>query len=98
MGEWRYGVWCWSLEWQRNLFDWEQKDVDDLMRCLAEVNLVQDSIDGWLWVHDKGGAYSVKNAYKVLMNELSATNGTEELVANEKQSRLSQLVQIESSH
>ncbi|CAL0333252.1 unnamed protein product [Lupinus luteus] len=53
MGEWRYGVWCWSLKWRRNLFDWEQKDVDDLMRCLAEVNLVQDSIDGWLWVHDK---------------------------------------------
>ncbi|XP_019418409.1 PREDICTED: uncharacterized protein LOC109329191 [Lupinus angustifolius] len=74
MGEWRNGVWCWLLNWRRSLFLWEQDEVNDLLNKVEEVRLVQGNEDGWLWVHDKNGTYSVRNAYKVLQNEVRNDN------------------------
>ncbi|CAL0310505.1 unnamed protein product [Lupinus luteus] len=37
-----------------------------------QVTLENNRIDGWILVHDKGGFYSVQNAYKVLLNEASS--------------------------
>ncbi|XP_019432893.1 PREDICTED: uncharacterized protein LOC109339826 [Lupinus angustifolius] len=71
LGEWRNGVQCWSLNWRRNLFLWEQGEVENLLKFLEDARFVQDLDDGWLWVHDKGGLYSVRNAYKVLQNEVT---------------------------
>ncbi|XP_019447203.1 PREDICTED: uncharacterized protein LOC109350421 [Lupinus angustifolius] len=74
MDEWRNGVWCWLLNWRRSLFLWEQDEVNDLLNKVEEVRLVQGNEDGWLWVHDKNGTYSVRNAYKVLQNEVRNDN------------------------
>ncbi|XP_019457528.1 PREDICTED: uncharacterized protein LOC109357927 [Lupinus angustifolius] len=71
LGEWRDGSWLWSLIWRRRLFDWEKRDEEDLLNCLKDVKPVTDVEDGWLWIHAKDGAYSVQNAYLVLLNEVT---------------------------
>ncbi|XP_019433997.1 PREDICTED: uncharacterized protein LOC109340726 [Lupinus angustifolius] len=71
LGEWRDGSWLWSLIWRRRLFDWEKRDEEDLLNCLKDVKPVTDAEDGWLWIHAKDGAYSVQNAYLVLLNEVT---------------------------
>ncbi|XP_019455102.1 PREDICTED: uncharacterized protein LOC109356226 [Lupinus angustifolius] len=74
MGEWRNGVWCWLLNWRMSLFLWEQDEVNVLLNKVEEVSLVHGNEDGWLWVNDKNGTYSVRNAYKVLQNEVRNDN------------------------
>ncbi|XP_019442242.1 PREDICTED: uncharacterized protein LOC109346956 [Lupinus angustifolius] len=69
MGEWRNDVWCWNLEWRRHLFSWEREEVEALLNSIKEVRILQDIADGWLWMHDKGGLYSVRSAYNVFLNE-----------------------------
>ncbi|CAL0333597.1 unnamed protein product [Lupinus luteus] len=68
---WRNGVWQWSIQWRRSLFDWEQAEVDDLNSILESVRGPSNSMDGWIWKNEKDGVYSVRNAYHLLLNEVA---------------------------
>ncbi|KAF1889390.1 hypothetical protein Lal_00024715 [Lupinus albus] len=76
LGEWRNGVWCWNLQWRRSLFICEQGEVEALLKILEDARLRQEHNDGWLWIHDKEGHYSVRNAYQVLLK--AENNGDNE--------------------
>jgi hypothetical protein len=62
MGEWRDGVWCWKLNWRRNLFVWEGELLVQLLELLRHINLslVDDS---WKCEIGADGEYSVKDGY-----------------------------------
>ncbi|KAF1878699.1 hypothetical protein Lal_00047370 [Lupinus albus] len=62
MGEWKNGVWIWK-------FVWEQEEYGKLIKFLRSYGPQVDAIDGWIWIHNKDGQYSVSNAYKVLAHE-----------------------------
>lgn len=66
MGKWRGESWEWGLNWRRDLFVWESDLVADLRGRLAQVTLVREVGDEWLWREDVSGCYSTKSAYKFL--------------------------------
>ncbi|KAF1877091.1 hypothetical protein Lal_00033648, partial [Lupinus albus] len=73
IGEWRNGVWTWNLSW-RSLFLWEQEEYGKLIRFLGNYVPQFDVRDGWIWLHNKDGQYSVSNAYKVLAQEVKSVD------------------------
>ncbi|XP_019429431.1 PREDICTED: uncharacterized protein LOC109337026 [Lupinus angustifolius] len=66
LGAWNNGVWSWILRWRRNLFSWEMKNLEELLRQLHGIVPKQHSDDSWNWIHDTNGKYSVRNAYQTL--------------------------------
>ncbi|KAK7291104.1 hypothetical protein RIF29_05993 [Crotalaria pallida] len=60
------GCWSWNLLWRRSLFSWEEDQVRDLMRLLQTVPVSVGLVDGWRWLRDKEGCFSVRSAYRSL--------------------------------
>ncbi|CAJ2643030.1 unnamed protein product [Trifolium pratense] len=61
--------WNWTFSWRRALFLWEEELVVRLRDLLATVNLLMED-DGWKWVPDPEGVFSVKSTYLHLVDEL----------------------------
>ncbi|KAF1861538.1 hypothetical protein Lal_00025893 [Lupinus albus] len=57
---------AWSLRWRRNLFSWEEEDLDELIRHINDSLPKQHTDDSWIWIHNKSGQYNVRNAYQTL--------------------------------
>ncbi|PNX71927.1 ribonuclease H [Trifolium pratense] len=61
--------WNWTFSWRRALFLWEEELAMRLRDLLATVNLLMED-DGWNWVPDPKGVFSVKSTYLHLVDEL----------------------------
>ncbi|XP_057774949.1 uncharacterized protein LOC130993929 [Salvia miltiorrhiza] len=66
MGEWQEGKWSWKLEWNRELMEREQAQIQELTSLINEVHLIEGKKDGWNWKPTANGRFSVKSAYKTL--------------------------------
>nr|KYP49479.1 hypothetical protein KK1_028760 [Cajanus cajan] len=65
----REGSVVWNWCWRRDLFQWEEDQLQLLYLELQSVKLSEEKFDGWRWKHDSGGSYSVKSAYQVIINQ-----------------------------
>jgi hypothetical protein len=62
------GSWSWSFSWRQNLFQWEEDRVIPLKNVLVSVSLSLED-DSWRWLPDEEGMFSVKSAYKRLLED-----------------------------
>nr|KYP43043.1 hypothetical protein KK1_035538 [Cajanus cajan]KYP43494.1 hypothetical protein KK1_035061 [Cajanus cajan] len=60
-------VWNWS--WRRNLFQWEGELLQQLKADIDFLHLQLGVNDHWVWSALKGGEYSVRSAYNVIVNK-----------------------------
>jgi hypothetical protein len=58
----------WSFSWRQNLFQWEEDRVLILKNVLLSVSLSSEE-DRWKWLPDEEGVFSVKSAYKSLLED-----------------------------
>ncbi|PNX99671.1 cysteine-rich receptor-like protein kinase, partial [Trifolium pratense] len=63
------GIRSWSFSWRRNLFQWEEDRVVVLKELLESATFTLED-DCWTWLPDEEGEFSVKSAYKFLLEEL----------------------------
>jgi hypothetical protein len=69
----------WSFAWRRNLFQWEEDLVKDLVFLLESV-VLSPAEDSWCWLPDPNRVFSVKSSYNLLMEEL----GVDHVVSEEE--------------
>ncbi|KAF5201329.1 hypothetical protein FRX31_009084 [Thalictrum thalictroides] len=55
----------WNFHFRRNLFDWEQSDLDNLMAILQRV-VFYDGDDTWKWRWSRSCRFTVRSMYKEL--------------------------------
>ncbi|GKV30901.1 hypothetical protein SLEP1_g39668 [Rubroshorea leprosula] len=67
MGNWKKGNWQWSLQWRRQLYEWEKDNVIELRGLLEKSQLVKDQKNRWEWRYDKEGVYPAKTTYDLLL-------------------------------
>ncbi|PNY16059.1 hypothetical protein L195_g012768 [Trifolium pratense] len=58
----------WKLLWRRNLFQWEEESVAQLLVTIENVTLSHEE-DKWWWNVSPKGCFTVKSAYDVLLRE-----------------------------
>lgn len=68
-GSWRGGSWHWELKWSRQLETEEQEMALHLQEILAPLRPDPGIEDRWIWLLDRCSSYSVKSAYKNLINK-----------------------------
>lgn len=66
MGEWTEDAWCWSLNWRRSLFVWEEQLVSNLVAILEENRPCTNLEDTWNWAHNVEGTYTVKSTFQTI--------------------------------
>ncbi|MCI03235.1 hypothetical protein A2U01_0024271, partial [Trifolium medium] len=69
--------WIWSFSWRRNLFQWEEDLVAQLLDALESVVLNMED-DTWCWVPNPEGIFSVKSTYDYLAKVLSSEDVIQE--------------------
>lgn len=74
VGEWDHDVWIWRLPWATNTHPLYNEEESNLRDILAEVRLVRDREDGWLWTLEASKSFSVRSCYRFLI-ELSQAEG-----------------------
>jgi hypothetical protein len=62
----------WNLSWRRRLFVWEQTLLDDLLLIIDNINL-SAVVDRWGWIPDKGGEFTVKTTYELVVKMFIAS-------------------------
>ncbi|KAK7269299.1 hypothetical protein RIF29_22022 [Crotalaria pallida] len=65
------GVWKWNLRWRRLFFQWEEELGADLLRRIQPLCCFRDKKDGWRWVLETDGRFSVRSAYVFLARHYS---------------------------
>jgi hypothetical protein len=75
LGAWLNNVWMWNFSWRRNLFVWEENQLQELIACLRPVanSTVQDS---WRWDPVLEGQFSVSSVFSLLVQNWSVANVT----------------------
>ena len=53
------------------MFEWEVGEEQHLMQHLEGKNLIKDINGIWVWKEDKKLKYTIRSAYKILMNVVS---------------------------
>ncbi|KAK7269447.1 hypothetical protein RIF29_22173 [Crotalaria pallida] len=81
-GSFVHGRWVWNLPWRRSLFQWEDVLVADLLSRLQPVSCTCGDVDGWQWILDKEGRFSVSSAYGCLSNENAHNQGSYQKIWN----------------
>lgn len=66
--------WEWRFRWRRGLFVWENKLFQYLLQDLAVVQPKREHKDGWRWLQDPQGKYTVKSAYLFCILQISHFN------------------------
>ncbi|KAF5453608.1 hypothetical protein F2P56_028501 [Juglans regia] len=56
----------WSVDFVRNVNDWEVTVISDFLRRLYELKIVQGSVDSLSWIHERNSRFSVHSYYHVL--------------------------------
>ena len=69
MGEWRDGVWVWSLELRRTLLDREASRLEGLYNRVGSFNPREGQRDRWSWIKESSGVFSVRSAYRWIQGE-----------------------------
>jgi hypothetical protein len=68
MGIWEGDVWRWELAWHSVLTTNELEEAQYLQTLLQQVSLTKDTMDRCRWLAHTAGLFSVKTAYKALLN------------------------------
>lgn len=68
MGIWGEEEWKWEPRWRKELFVWEQQQLQQLQRALSQVCIRKTSLDSWIWATDPSSTFTVKLAYSDLHN------------------------------
>jgi len=64
---WEEGGVVWGC--RRRLWDWEVEMIGECRRLLDNFVLQTDVVDGWQWLHDVTGGYTVRGAYYILTSQ-----------------------------
>lgn len=67
-GDWVGENWRWRWNWTRALFSWGEALLQQFQDCLLQVSPVRHVVDSWCWKPDPSRTFSVKSAYKLLMD------------------------------
>ncbi|KAL4286877.1 hypothetical protein AHAS_Ahas19G0130100 [Arachis hypogaea] len=65
-GIWDGYIWRWSLQWRRDLWEWEEQDLVKFLVILSKIGIRQEKVDTLKWKHDKQGNFSVKSFLDVV--------------------------------
>ncbi|KAL2974702.1 hypothetical protein AAZX31_14G119300 [Glycine max] len=68
MGIWGEEEWKWEPRWRKELFVWEQQQLQQLQRALSQVCIRKTGLDSWIWATDPSSTFTVKLAYSDLHN------------------------------
>ena len=60
MGSWQGETWSWNLRWRRNVYDWEQEDIQRLSQGIGHIQPNTESADGVLWRASGNSSFQVK--------------------------------------
>ncbi|KAF5186311.1 hypothetical protein FRX31_024099 [Thalictrum thalictroides] len=52
----------WVLSFRRNVFDWEQTQLQNLLNLLGQTTL-QEQDDSWSWIGDRSEQFTVRSFY-----------------------------------
>lgn len=66
MGVWRDGTWTWEFGWRRSLRDTELSMLNNLLSILQGFTPHTTDTDGWIWIANPEGKFSVSSAYSCL--------------------------------
>lgn len=66
MGRWINQSWDWTMNWRRELFEWELELLNSLQATIANVKICQNSEDSWSWKLENSEKYSARSAYAAL--------------------------------
>lgn len=64
---WRDGVCEWNWRWRRRLFQWEKDELGVLQSLIQSNGVRGEGGDRWFWEKEHFGSYSVRSAYKWLV-------------------------------
>jgi len=70
VSSWNNNQWFWKLEWRRSLFEWEEREANQLVNFLNEKSLAKDIGDHWVWKTNENLGYTVNSTYKCLITEV----------------------------
>lgn len=66
MSEWADGVLNWSFTWRRQLSNREALMVAQLRRFIGSFQLLNGTLDSWIWNREPEGLFTVQSAYKLI--------------------------------
>jgi hypothetical protein len=69
-GSWDRDQWAWNIEWTTALSETESETTHDLLLLLDQFRLCRDDNDRWRWLAHETDFFTVKTAYKSLLNSL----------------------------
>ena len=61
MGSWHEGSWSWNLRWRRQVFDWEQEEIQRLSQAIGHIQPNNESADGVFWRFSGNTSFHVKS-------------------------------------
>ncbi|KAF5185165.1 Line-1 reverse transcriptase like [Thalictrum thalictroides] len=68
------GVITWNFQLRRNLYEWEQDQLEEMLQVLAQV-VFNDEQDTWRWLELSQGNYTVRSMYEKLIDEWDIQSG-----------------------
>lgn len=75
--KWELGEWKWEFSWRRELREWEQTWVEELLETIRNIPLSMGRKDRWEWRGLSKGGFTVKRAYMEIQNRRGNNSNAE---------------------